>query len=706
VITGLGAGALAAALALLYWSLSAAYPYYFIWDMDLICAQDSLLINSGLLPDHIHHTGFGMYLLLAWAQRLGAALGLVSALDLSQLAASLNPLAPLAEFTDYLRRLSPLAGLGLALLLWSALGAMLRPKPLAGLLALAALGLMPGLVYQTAMVRTEAYALLFWAGGVLALVLAARAGAWARSLGMGLAGLLLGLCLLTKMQAGLYVAAAPLFYLMAAFLRPEATERALRPPGGGAVLALGLALAGLAAVALLIWLALPLPIPPGAGAFMHRYSVAISGRVILLLAGFALLAGALFWGLWGRGRNAPWLGRAALLAWLGFGFVASLGLHFLLYADPATAWQYLLLDFKMAFLRVGFGFEGFWPRLKLLAFCWPTMALHLLSLALLARAARRRLNPGLSRLCAAVLAASALAYLSILTTDRFILRDLFWVEVLLNLLALVCLLALARFQAFSLAWRGAALGLTGLLVLANLTGAVDIPARLDANYNVYGWSAQRYFRGVYGHNQRRFDKIFSQAYGPDLTPGAVLAGPLGAQALSHAQVRQAMRFIFRNLPLDLRQAGAALPGRPLWLRRPQWRLAQMPQAMRGALLVDASAVAPTRRGFLRPSLVRDHSEELDKGAPAPPDPALALLPRNDLALYLFLEQPFWQRLGGPGLERPALTRAPRLKAVGPKGEITLLGMRVELYQEISLADLGPNYIFLVKNPAAAWGGGG
>jgi hypothetical protein len=391
---------------------------------------------------------------------------------------------------------------------------------------------------------------------------------------------------------------------------------------------------------------------------------------------------------------------------LGFGFVASLGLHFLLYADPTTAWQYLLLDFKMAFLRVGFGFEGFWPRLKLLAFCWPTVALHLLSLALLARAARRRLNPGLSRLCAAVLAASALAYLSILTTDRFILRDLLWVEVLLNLLALVCLLALARFQAFSLAWRGAALGLTGLLVLANLTGAVDIPARLDANYNVYGWSAQRYFRGVYGHNQRRFDKIFSQAYGPDLTPGAVLAGPLGAQALSHAQVRQAMRFIFRNLPLDLRQAGAALPGRPLWLRRPQWRLAQMPQAMRGALLVDASAVAPTRRGFLRPSLVRDHSEELDKGAPAPPDPALALLPRNDLALYLFLEQPFWQRLGGPGLERPALARAPRLKAVGPKGEITLLGMRVELYQEISLADLGPNFIFLVKNPAAAWGGGG
>ncbi|MCB2227437.1 MAG: glycosyltransferase family 39 protein [Desulfarculaceae bacterium] len=693
----LGAGVIAAALVLAYWFLSVAYPYYYIWDMDLICAQDTLLINSGLLPDHVHHTGFGMYLILAWATRLGAALGLVSAMDLPQLIASLNPLAPLAELTDYLRRLSPLAGLGLVLLLWSALRNMLRPGALGSLIALAALGLMPGLMYQVAIVRTEAYSMFFWSGAVLALVLAARAGAWGRALGVGLAGVLLGLCLLTKMQAGLYVAAAPLFYVMSAALKPGGPKPSLRP-GGGPLLALGLALAALAATILLVALALPLPVAPGVGAFMSHYQVAVSGRVILLMAGMALLAGALLWSLVRR-RQAAWLDAAALLSWLAFGFVAGLGLHFALYADPATAWHYLLLDFKMAFLRVGFGFEGLWPRLQLLAFCWPTVFAQLASLALLAWAARRRLYPSLSFFALALGAAALLAYASILTTDRFILRDLLWAELLLGLLALAALLALARFQAFSLPWRWGALALAGLLALANLGGALHTTARLDANYNLYGWSTQRFFHGVYSHNQRRFYDIFRAAY-PGQSEAQVADGPLGAQALNHARISRELAFVFPTLPLNLRSAGAALPGRPLWIARPKWHLASVSPQLCGALLVDASAAPPSSKGFLQPALVRDHSEELDKSAPAPPIASLAVLPRPGLEVYLFLPRDRWRRLDGTGLDRLPPDSAPRLTAQGPHGSLTLLGVKIFAYQEFPLADLGRDYVFLIKKPAS------
>ena len=38
------------------------YPYYFMWDMDHVTCLDTVLIQSGLLPDHICHPSSGMYL--------------------------------------------------------------------------------------------------------------------------------------------------------------------------------------------------------------------------------------------------------------------------------------------------------------------------------------------------------------------------------------------------------------------------------------------------------------------------------------------------------------------------------------------------------------------------------------------------------------------------------------------------------------------
>ncbi len=113
---------------LLAWHIliSCDYPYYFIWDMDHITCLDTVLIQSGLLPDHICHPGFGMYLPLFFSEKVGHFCGAVSALDLSDVAGSLNPLAGMAELTDFVRLHSPFLSVGITLLLSLAVRSMLR----------------------------------------------------------------------------------------------------------------------------------------------------------------------------------------------------------------------------------------------------------------------------------------------------------------------------------------------------------------------------------------------------------------------------------------------------------------------------------------------------------------------------------------------------------------------------------------------------
>jgi len=86
-----------------YVFISYDYPYYFIWDMDYVTCLDTVLIQSGLLPDHICHPCFGIYLPLFFSKKIAHFFGVLSALDLEELAGSLNPLAAMAELTDFVR---------------------------------------------------------------------------------------------------------------------------------------------------------------------------------------------------------------------------------------------------------------------------------------------------------------------------------------------------------------------------------------------------------------------------------------------------------------------------------------------------------------------------------------------------------------------------------------------------------------------------
>src|SRR5476649_1571984 len=173
-------------------SVSERYPYYFIWDLDHVTELDTLLINSGLLPDHLGHPGFGMYLLLTTSEKAARAVGAISIATLDDVEASINPIAGMAERTDYLRRHTPYVCLAIVLMLWAALRLMFRLPWWCVLLFLLLLASQESLTYHASMIRTEIFSVLFWSAATLAAAIVARATTtWSRDGGHLAVGLML-----------------------------------------------------------------------------------------------------------------------------------------------------------------------------------------------------------------------------------------------------------------------------------------------------------------------------------------------------------------------------------------------------------------------------------------------------------------------------------------------------------------------------------
>ena len=155
-----------------YLSISCSYPYYFIWDMDLTTALDTVQIHSVLLPSHIDHPGFGMYLFLSFSEKIAHHLGVTSILSFKDLMGSLNPLAAMAELTDFVRLHSPFLALSIVILLSAALYLLSAGSKWCFLLALVLLGTQESLTYHSSMIRTELYSIFYWSCAFFAMVIA------------------------------------------------------------------------------------------------------------------------------------------------------------------------------------------------------------------------------------------------------------------------------------------------------------------------------------------------------------------------------------------------------------------------------------------------------------------------------------------------------------------------------------------------------
>ena len=652
------------------------FRFYFIWDMDLATVLDVIALRSGLHPDHVNHPGFGMYLILGLWIRLTQALNMVSAASLDSLAQAMSPLACVAELTDAVRALSPILCLGSAFSLGLALMRLMRLPVVLAPVVYAVLLTQSSFVYHASMNRTELYAIFYWSLGLLALACSTDGpGGRGRTGWILSSGLCLGLAMLSKLQIVLYILATPFFFALFLSARGQRLADYWPAPGrenGYRVLAwinliLYVTLLGLA------WFVEP---PDGVWSFTEHYRPTLYSGLFLLL----YLACAL-------GLTGFWVARPAMrgllrfLTLLGAGLPACGLLFFLVLPKLGLGWQYLLVIYKMTFLRG----ELFAPKpisqyLEYFADYWRYEAAPLAAFVLAAAsfplwARRCRLGPAITG-GATLVAAMGLG--CAMLSARPILRDWLWWETILVVWTLAFLL---------LPWsrRSRGMKLASLLVLAglclsNVAMIRETLPRLDAVYSQYGFNPRAWLSFVYFGSHQKYKTFIRERYGyADDDAVKASLGPELTQATRHAAVRRIAAFPFPGRAVDLRHVSIAAPGFPVLKGNPALRLTAVPPELAGGVVVDALA-AEALGPFLPPPFKGEPTEEW-AFAPYAATDGLVVLPRKDLTVWIF--EP--SETGQEGLA---------LEAADNGRTVRYLGRTVDRYTNLSIPS-GSHPFFVV-----------
>ena len=676
-----------------YVFISCDYPYYFIWDMDYVTCLDTVLIQSGLLPDHICHPGSGIYLPLFFSEKIAHFFGVLSALDLEELAGSLNPLAAMAELTDFVRLHSPFLSIGIAVFLSMAMHLMFGMSRWYLLLFLVFLGTQESLVYHSSMVRTELYSVFYWSGAVLAMAIAAKAaGPVKRCGGLLVTGLLLGLCFLTKVQSLFYLAALLVLLLLVFSLfqdeqrpnRRDITRKAAR-------WILAVSLFNVIAFLILGIASYSTPWPRNIPSWASAFRVTPIAALFFLVL-FSLSLCQLFLYLINK-VSSNIFRFSSFLSIVAAGFILSFALHFLLYSDAAVSLYYTLLNFKIMFLRVP----------KLLKIPEPSayasnFLLHLrynptlfivniaLNLFLVFGYLRKfvRITKGQLALCLLV---TTLAFVNVVAMTRFKLRDIIWEEVLLNFLNLFYFAVLVsrttRYRPILARVGG---GLLIILFFANCIHAYNTPDRIDANYTQYGWQADKWFSSIYGGNQRKYSEIMRRKY------NKTTAWVAKTKAVEHKHIKRTVNFVFKNQAVTHRNIGVVFEGFSAWSTDLDYRIAEVPPALRGAILVDNASVGLKKNTFFKEEHVRRHSDYMDKFKKPSPSRQLSVLTRPDLKIFLFV---------GAGdvssLASEEIVQTPyKIILRNAKQSVELQGLEIKNYCEIPLDRIAQKFFFVIR----------
>lgn len=688
--------ALSAAIVLLlawYVFVSYEYPYYFVWDMDYVTSLDSVLIHSGLLPDHIHHTGFGMYLPLFFTQKIAHSFDTLSALDLADLAGSLNPLVAMAELTSFIRLHSPFLVLSIVVLLCVAMCLI------SGLLRwylfffLIFLGTQESLTYHATMVRTELFSVFYWSGAILTMAMAVKArSATGKCVSLLVMGILLGLCFLTKVQSLFYVAALPLLLILISSIFTGYQKQApqnLTPKAAHWILPVSLF--NVVAFWLLGDAAHSTAVPDGIPVWADSFGVTRMS-VLFFLALLLLFLCQLF--LFITKRTSSDIFRfSSFFTVIAAGFFLSFALHFLLYSDTALSLRYMLLNFKMVFLRESDVFHFKDLSVYISSFLSylnynPTLFIVNIALNLLLVLGWRfgfvRITRGQLALCLLV---TVLAFVNIFIATRLRLRDILWRELLLNFLNLLYFSVLVtRAARYRLTLARVGGGMLIVLFLVNCIHTHNMPERIDANYNHYGWQADQWLSGRYGGNQRKYSKIMREKY--DRT-NLWLAK---AKAVDHKRIRRTVDFVFKNQTITHRNIGVALEGFSAWTADLDYKITKVPPRLQGAALVDNASVALNKTGFFKEEYVREPSEHPDKFRKSSLDRRISVLTRADLRIFLFVAAGDVSSLLSDQIIKTPL----RIVLRNANQSIELHGLEIKNYCEIPLDKVKQKFFFIIR----------
>jgi len=664
-----------------------------MWDMDHITCLDTVLIQSRLLPDQICHPSSGMYLPLIFSEKIAHFFGILSALDLAEVAGSLNPLAAMAELIDFVRLHSPFLSVGVAILLCMAVQVIFRMSRWWVLFFLVFLGVQESLTYHSSMVRSELYSVFYWCGAVLTMAAAVKtSGPVKRYAGLLATGVLLGLCFLSKVQSLFYLAAAPVLLLLMFSFSEDSQKQGRRClTSKGAFRVLAVSLFNVVAFVLLCIFSYSTPIPQGVPTWAAAFGVTPIAA-LFFLALLSLFLCQLYLHLTNK-VSSDVFKFSSFFSVIGAGFILSFALFFLFYSDAALSLQYILLNFKIVFLRVPGPQLRVSPSLYIPHFLLhvrynPTLFIVHIALILLLVFGHLRGFVRITKYQAALcLVVTCLAFVSVAIVTRVIPRDILWKDVLLNFLNLFYFAILVnRADRNQLTLTGVCGGLLILLLLVNFAHTCDMPARIDASYSQYGWRVDKFFGAVYGGNQQKYSKIMREKY------NNTTAWVAETQAVDHRRIRRAVDFVFKNQAVTHRNIGIVFEGFSAWVADLDYKITEVPPALRAAILVDNASVELKNKTFFKEEYVRGQSEYMDKFKKPSSSGLMSVLTRPDLKIFLFVEA---SDVSGLVSDQIAQTQY-KIVLQNTGQTIELQGLEIKNYCEIPLDKISRKFFFVIR----------
>lgn len=400
-------------------------PFHNAWDMDLITVMDLYQMADGILPQHINHTGMGLYLIQRWALPLGN----LSAHTLSEVLNSPLPLLPIAEATVWVRSLNVIPAVFILLgCTWGLVGLFNKSQSKIAAISISlVIATWAGLWgMQLFVVRSELYALGFYSLA-FALIMQKRVHRYFPLI-MSVS-ILAGIGFLTKFQ-GFFLHAAILFLLWESI--PE--EHLPKLPSRSfawTILALFL---GISFISLLSY------IPNYFAVFSPKkgpnlfFIVALVGLCLPLIAiklsklTNSILVLKSIRNISSIKPNAQVMNNIGLPYWVVIGLLSAFFFHLFMFMSPSNTLEYFFFDWRMIFLKLS---SHNTPQKEFLTQFWWNLKFHLLPVSFLGASYFffwKNLNPR-SKIFSGLHA--VLVVISLVLVSRGRVQDTLWNDVLI-----------------------------------------------------------------------------------------------------------------------------------------------------------------------------------------------------------------------------------------------------------------------------------
>ncbi len=690
---------LAGALAVLS-CFSARYPFYFIWDMDHVTTLDVLLLNSFQRPDHINHTGLGMYLIMKLSTLIAVSAGALETSRLEDLKNALNPVLAVAELKTFLRLHTPVIIVAGSAISFFAVQRISR-RPLwciSGLIVLLTLLTQQWVVYHATMVRTEVYAVFFWQLSILAMTLTLSYRSQAVQLVCAaISGTLLGVALITKFQLLPYLIAFYPIAKLAFGLHKDhfAPLRELHARVPGLVISVNLlALVVFSFLAIVAW---NCQLPPN----YFVISEMTTGRAIfgpnLALTAF-VSAGVIICGLDLFYKHSAVIRRVMggddllLFSCIQAGYATAVSAALIALPNLSEGFSYMVANFKVAYLRQ-FEVLGltdiFVHNWKQFLTVYPYLLITTGSALVLAATVGFRAPNVTDRIIClrttgwGMLAVTAFAFGIVFY--RFNVRDILWHETLLTFIAaLLPSIVAGRVELWG-DKRGKIAGVIVAgpllpLMASNISVYPTLAAKTDLNFNIYGWSPEQEFKPVYpAGNHGLYDTIVKERFPDQQVEPTSAAGLAFRHALEWKRIHRMAQFVIPYQHVPLARIGVLVQNGPF--RKADERFVEVPARLQGAIWIDLKDLPLRAIGTINPDAVSHASEAFDKIGPPRGQGQVALIPRADLNVVLFTPR--------PNSSRACPLKISVLKAGAPDD---FCGELVEKYTDVKVTGDLPTFV--------------